>query len=80
MPKLSFLYVTGRLVLFYISTSIIKIFRKVPVTERTRTLFQIKQNEITKKFLYMTPRLVLCYISTKYHKNIPKGIRLTEPT
>ena len=31
-------------------------------------------------FLYVTCRLVLFYISTKYHKNIPKGIRLTEWT
>ena len=29
-------------------------------------------------FLYATHRLVLFYISTKYHKNIQKGIRLTE--
>ena len=31
-------------------------------------------------FLYKTRRLILFYISTKYHQNIPKGIRVTEPT
>ena len=31
-------------------------------------------------FLYATCRLVLFYISTKYHKNIPKGLWLTERT
>ena len=30
--------------------------------------------------LYATRHLVLFYISTRYHKNIPKGIRLTERT
>ena len=46
-----------------------------------------KQRELAQKvrkpemsFLYLTCRLFLCYISTKYHKNIPKGIRLTEWT
>ena len=48
---------------------------------------QIKQREITPKvrkaelsFLYATRRLVLFYISAKYHRNIPKGIRVTERT
>ena len=31
-------------------------------------------------FLYATCCLVLFYISTKYHRNIPKGIRVTERT
>ena len=31
-------------------------------------------------FLYAKYRLVLFYISTKYHKNIPKGLWLTERT
>ena len=31
-------------------------------------------------FLYMSCRLVLFYISTTYHKNIPKGLWLTEQT
>ena len=31
-------------------------------------------------FLYMTHGLILFYSSTKYHQNIPKGIRVTEPT
>ena len=46
-----------------------------------------KTKEITPKvrkpelsFLYVTHHLVLFYISTNYHKNIPKGIQLTERT
>ena len=31
-------------------------------------------------FLYATGHLVLFYISAKYHRNIPKGIRVTERT
>ena len=48
---------------------------------------QTLQREITAKvrkaevlFLYAIHRLVLFYISTKYHKNIPKGLWLTEQT
>ena len=48
---------------------------------------QIKQREITPKvrkaelsILYATRHLFLFYISTKYHRNIPKGIRITERT
>ena len=48
---------------------------------------QTLQREIMPKvrkaelsFLYATCRLVLFYISTKYHKNIPKGLWLTERT
>ena len=114
-PKLSFLYVTCRLVLFFItykyhqnipenvrltewtlnqciiSVKYAKYHRNIPkgipVTEQTRNLFQTKQRELTPKvrkaelsFLYPTRHLVLFYISTKYHKNIPKGLWLTERT
>ena len=48
---------------------------------------QTYQMEITPKvrkaelsFLYVTCRLVLFYISAKYHRNIPKGIQVTERT
>ena len=93
MPKvrkavLSFLYTTCHLVLFYISAKYHRNIPKgIPVTEQTRKLFQTKQREITPKVrqpelsvLYATSGLVLFYISTKYHKNIPKGLRLTERT
>ena len=50
-----------------------------------KLISKTKHREITPKvrktelsFLYMTCCLVLFYISTKFHKNIPKGIRLTE--
>ena len=46
---------------------------------------QIQQREATPKvrkaelsFVYGTRRLVLFYISAKYHRNIPKGIPVTE--
>ena len=94
MPKirkaeLSFLYVTRRLILFYIST---KYHWNIPkgiwVTEWTQNLFQIKQRVITPNvrkpeimsILYVTRHLVLTYISTKYHQNILKGIQVTEQT
>ena len=48
---------------------------------------RIKQRAITPKvrkaelsFLYVTHHLVLFYISAKYHRNIPKGIPVTEQT
>ena len=48
---------------------------------------QISQTEIMPKvrkaelsFLYTTGHLVLFYISVKYHRNIPKGIRVTKQT
>ena len=53
MPKvrkaeLSFLYVTHRLILFYISAKYhLNISKGNPVTEQTRNLFQTKQREIT---------------------------------
>ena len=91
MPKvrkveLSFLYVTDCLVLFYISAKYHRNIPKgIPVTELTRNLFEIKQRVITPKvtkaelsFLYITCCLVLFYISAKYHRNIPKGIPVTE--
>ena len=93
MPKvrkaeLSFLYVTHRLVLFYISA---KYHQNIPkgirVTERTQNLLQIKQRKITPKvrkaelsILYATRLLVLIYISTKYHQNIQKSIQVIEWT
>ena len=85
---MSFLYATCRLVLFYFSTKYHQnILKGIRVTEQTRNLFQTKQREITPKvrkpelsFLYATRPFILFYISTKYHKNIPKGIRLTEQT
>ena len=47
----------------------------------------IKQRVITPKIrkpelsiLYVTCHSVLIYISTKYHRNIPKGIQVTEKT
>ena len=87
MPKvrkaeLSFLYVTCRLVLFYISAKYHrKITKSIPDTEQTRNLFQTKQRVITPKvrkpelsFLYATRPLVMFYMSIKYHKNISKGL------
>ena len=82
------MYKTRHLVLFYISSKYHRNFPKdIPLTERTRNLFQIKQRVITPKvrkaelsFLYATSRLVLFYISTKYHQNIPNGIQVTEWT
>ena len=73
--KLSFLYVTGPLVLFCIST---KYHQNIPkgirVTERTGNQFQTQEMEITPQvrklklsFLYVTGSLVLFYISTKHH-------------
>ena len=63
------------------------ILKGIPVTEQMKNLFQTKQRETTPKartaelsFLYATRRLVLFYISAKYHRNIPKGIRVTERT
>ena len=60
--KLSFLYMTRRLVLFYISD---KYHRNIPkgIPELPELLF-----------LYLTRPLVLFYISTQYHKNIQKGL------
>ena len=54
MPKvrkaeLSFLYMTHRLVLFYISTKYHRnISNGIPVTEQTRNLFQTKQGDHSK--------------------------------
>ena len=89
MPKvrkaeLSFLYMTHRLVLFYISA---KYHRNIPKVFELQNgheiFFQIKQRVVTPKVikveLYAT-RLVLVYIFTKYHQNIPKGIQVTEGT
>ena len=39
-----------------------------------------KVREAELSFLYLTSHLVLFYISTKYHKYIPKGIRVTGRT
>ena len=86
--ELSFLYATRRLILFYISAKYHwNLAKGIPVTEQKRNLLQTKQWEITPKvrkaelsFLYATRHLVLFYISTKYHKNIPKGLWLTERT
>ena len=80
--KLSFLYLTRHLVLFYISAKYHRnISKGIPVTKQMRNLFQTKQREITQKvrkpefsFLYATCHLVLFYISIQYHKNIPKGL------
>ena len=93
MPKvrkaeLSFLTMTRRLILFYIST---KYHLNTPkgsrVTEGTRNLLQIKQRVITPKvrkpelsILYATHHLVLIFISTRYHQNISKGIQVTKRT
>ena len=70
MPKvrkaeLSFLYATGRLDLFYIST---KYHQNIP-----KSIIRVKK----LSFLYVT-HLILFYISTKYHPNIPKGIPVTK--
>ena len=86
--ELSFLHGTHHIILFYISTKYHQNIPKgIPVTERTRNLFQTKQRKITPKvkkpelsFLYTTCRLVLFYISTKYQQNIPKGIQVTKWT
>ena len=86
--KVVVILVTYYLVLFYSSTRYHQnILKGIPVTEQTGSLFQTKQREITPKvrkqelsFLYPTRRLVLFYISTKYHKTVPKGLRLTERT
>ena len=86
--ELSFLYTTCQLVLFYISTKYHQSISKgTHVTEQTQNQIQTQNGEITTKvrnpklsLLYMTHRLVLFYISIKYHKNIPKGILLTEQT
>ena len=79
---------TCRLILFYISTKYHQnITKGIWVTARIQNLFQTKQREITPKvrkpellFLYMTRCLVPFYISTMYHKNIPKGIQVSEQT
>ena len=83
--QLSFLYAIRHLVLYYISHE--NISKGIHVTERTRNQIQTQEGQITPKvrkakllLLYVTRRLVLFYISTKNHKNIPKGIRLTERT
>ena len=86
--ELLLLDVKHHLVPFYISAKYHRNIPKgIPVTERTRNLFQIKQRVITPKvtktelsILYATSRLVLFYISTKYHQNIPMGIQVTEQT
>ena len=92
MPKvrkaeLSFLYMTCRLVLFYIST---KYHQNIPnsyqVTERTQNLLKNTKGNNSKSktaivvILVLTRRLVLFYISTKYHQNTPKGIEVTKRT
>ena len=77
--ELSFLYLTCRLVLFYISTQYHQTIPKgIRVTEWTRNLFQTKQREITPKlrkpelpFLYVTsshPILHFYQVSSKYSK------------
>ena len=49
-PELSFLYMTRRLVLFYISTKYHQnILKSIQVTEQTPNLYQTKQREITLK-------------------------------
>ena len=85
-PELSFLLATHCLILFYISTNYHQnIVKVIQVTERTRNQIQTQEGEITLKvrmpelsFLYTTCHLILFYIAPKYHKNIPKGILLTE--
>ena len=86
--ELSFLYATSHRVLFYISAKHHRnILKGIPVTEQTRNLFQTKQREIAPKvrkpelsFLYATRHLILFYISAKHHRNILKGIPVTEQT
>ena len=81
------MYATCHLVLFEISPKYHQnISKGIPVTEQTGKFFS-KQREITPKvrkaelsFLYATRHLVLFDISAKYHRNIPKGIRVTERT
>ena len=81
-PLLSFLHATRSCSTFLPST--IKIFRRV-FTLQSEHKIKFKQGEIMQKvrnpqlpFLCVTHRLVLFYTSTKIHKNIPKGIRLTD--
>ena len=52
MAELSFLYMTHRLVLFYISAKYHRNIPKgIPVKEQTRNLFQTKQREISSKVI-----------------------------
>ena len=88
LQELSFLQVTCRIILFYISTKYHQnIVKGIQLTERTQNLIQTQEGKITPKvrkpelsFLYATCHLVLFYISTKYHQNILKGICVTERT
>ena len=49
---------------------------------------QVKKKKVLKQYpttnnlvsMYVTRHLILFYISTKIHKNISKGIQLTEQT
>ena len=60
--ELSFFYATCRLVLFHISTESHQNIRKgIRVTERTRSIFQTKQREITLKV--RKPELSFSYLS-----------------
>ena len=70
---------------------IIKIFQRVFDLQSGYEINELSLSNITKgdkaivrkaelSFLYATSRLVLFYISAKYHRNIPKGIPVTEQT
>ena len=71
--------------------SIMKIFQRVFDLQSRQKINGLSLSNITKcdnakvrkaelSFLYATCCLVLFYISTKYHRNIPKGIWVTEQT
>ena len=68
---------------------IIKIYQRVFDLESGHEINGLSLSNVTKgdntkraelSFLYATRCLVLFYISAKYHRNIPKGIRVTERT
>ena len=86
--ELSFLYVTHRHDLFYITVKYHdNILKGIQVMVRTWNSIWNNQKEITLKvwkwelsFLYATHRHDLFYITVKYHDYIPKGIQVTEQT
>ena len=84
------MYTARRLVLLYISTSIIKLFQRVfdllsGHETSALSLPNITEGDNAKSkkgrvvilvcdILFLGRRLVLVYISTKSHQSIPKGI------
>ena len=95
MPKvrkaeLSFLYATSHMVYSTFLPSIIKIFQQIFDLQSRHKINGLSLSNITKgdnakrkaelSFLCATRHLILFYISTKYHRNIPKGIQVTELT